>query len=314
MPARLLPRRLRFWGDALNVWGGMKVSARIGGLLALAVVLGGCRTSVPEAGGRVAVIASFYPLAEFAQRVGGDRVRVTMLVPSGVEPHDYEPTPREIAALTRARVVIYNGAGFEPWLVRLLPEVAGRAVIVNTTQGLPLVEMDPHVWLDPLLARQQVERIAQGLIRADPAGRRRYETNANEVSRQLRELHARFSTVLAGCQRTEILTSHAAFGYLARRYGLTQIAISGLAPEAEPAPARLKELVETARRHDVEVIYVETLVSPRFAEVVAREVGAKVRTLNPIEGLTSEERREGKNYFTVMNGNLTQLAQGLDCR
>lgn len=301
----------------------MRVRGRIAGLLAAAVMLAGCRTAAPATDGRLAVIASFYPLAEFAERVGGARVRVSTLVPAGVEPHEYEPTPGEIVALKRAGVVIYNGAGFEPWLMRLLPEVPEGTVIVNATAGLPLIEshddqarsgVDPHVWLDPVLAQRQVERIAQGLIHADPPGRPVYQENVKAVTRQLQELHERFSTVLARCRRKELLTSHAAFGYLAKRYGLRQISISGFTPEAEPTPARLRALIETARRHDVKAIYMETLVSPRVAEVVAREVGATARTLNPIEGLTPAERRAKKNYVTVMHENLTQLADGLDCR
>lgn len=295
---------------------------RIAGLLASVVLLAGCRTAVPATDSRLAVIATFYPLAEFAQRVGGARVRVSTLVPPGVEPHEFEPTPGEIVALKHARVVIYNGAGFEPWLTRLLPEVPGGTVIVNATAGLPLIRLnnrdrsgvDPHVWLDPVLAQQQVERIAQGLIRTDPAGRSVYEENVKAVTRQLAELHARFAIVLDRCRKKELLTSHAAFGYLARRYGLRQISISGLTPEAEPSPARLRALIETARRYDVKAIYTETLVGPRTADVIAKEVGATVRTLNPIEGLTPAERRARKNYVTVMHENLTQLADGLDCR
>jgi zinc transport system substrate-binding protein len=285
--------------------------------LGLILAVSGCtRPRVPA--DRLAVVATFYPLFEFAQRVGGDRVDVHTLVPSGVEPHDFEPTPQDVVALTNARVVIYNGAGFEPWLEKLLPEVPSTAVKVNTAAGLSLTReaegVDPHVWLDPILAGQQVEAIVRGLSEADPDGAERYHTNGTRVVSDLHALNDRFAGTLAACRRHTFITSHAAFGYLARRYGLTQVSISGLSPEGEPSPARLKEIVREARRSGTRVVYYETLVSPRVAEVIAREVGARVAVLNPLEGLTADEQRDGRNYFTVMDENLRALADGLDCR
>jgi zinc transport system substrate-binding protein len=286
-------------------------------LVLILAVLGCTRPGTPTE--RLPVVVTFYPLFEFAQRVGGDRVAVRVLVPAGVEPHDFEPTPRDVAALTHARVVIYNGAGFEPWLEKLLPEAPAAAVKVNTARDLPLYRgrdggLDPHVWLDPVLAARQVESIVRGLSGADPEGRGTYEAHGRRVVDDLKALNTRFATSLSTCRRRTFITSHAAFGYLARRYGLTQVSISGLSPEAEPSPARLKEIVQEARRSGTQVIYYETLVSPRVAEVIAREVGARVTVLNPLEGLTADEQRDGHNYFTVMDENLRALADGLDCR
>ncbi len=265
------------------------------------------------------VEATFYPLAEFTQRIGGGRVDVRTLIPPGAEPHDYEPTPKDVVALKRARVVVFNGAGLEPWLTRLLPEVSAAAVQVNATEGLPLVTrgsaggVDPHVWLDPMLAREQVARILAGLARADPRGRPEYEANAAALDLELRALHLRYERALAGCARTEFIATHAAFGYLARRYGLTQIAITGVTPEAEPPPARLVEVILLARQRGIPVVYFEPLDGPRLAEAVAREAGARVAPLNPLEGLTLEQERGGDNYFTVMYANLTGLVEGLGC-
>ena len=294
-------------------------------LVLAAAVVSGCRPA-SDPTGRLPVIATFYPLYEFASRVGGERVAVRSLVPAGVEPHDFEPTPQDVAALTQARVLIYNGAGFEPWVEKLLPEVPASTVRVNATRGLPLVRgvreeegasrraLDPHVWLDPVLAAQQVDRIVEGLAKADPDGRAIYMANGAKVKSELDALHRRYTSTLATCRHREFITSHAAFGYLARRYALTQVSISGLEPESEPSPARVKQIVQAARRTGARVIYYETLVSPRVAEVIAREVGAKVAVLNPIEGLTADEQRRGQNYFTVMDANLAALAAGLDCR
>ncbi|HEY3247826.1 MAG TPA: zinc ABC transporter substrate-binding protein [bacterium] len=296
---------------------------------ALAVVLGLLAAAcAPRAGppNTLAVIATFYPLYEFAQRVGGDRVAVRVLIPAGVEPHDFEPTPRDVAGVAGVRVLIYNGAGFEPWLEKLLPEVPPSAVRVNTTRGLPLRSgfrgaeggsapaEDPHVWLDPVLASRQVDAIIEGLSAADPGGRGAYAANGARVKADLEALHQRFASTLAHCRRRTFITTHAAFGYLARRYALMQISISGLSPETEPSPARLKQIVQEARRAGVEVIYYETLISPRVAEVIAGEVGVHTAVLNPIEGLTSEEQRRGSNYFRVMDENRRTLGSGLGCR
>ncbi len=270
----------------------------------------------------VPVVASFYPLSEFTRRVGGDRVTVRTLVPAGVESHDYEPTPRDVVALTRARVIVYNGAGFEPWLRRLLPQLPGPVVKINATDGLPIQRgtsggragpPDPHVWLDPVLAQRQVDLILAGLIRADPAVRAAYEPNAAAYKGRLGALHERIARTLGPCRKKVIVVSHAAFGYFAARYGLTQIAISGLEPSEEPSPARMRDLLKVIRKHSVKVIYYETLVSPRVAAAIAREVGARTLVLNPLEGLTDKEQRAGKDYLSIMEDNLRSLVAGLDC-
>lgn len=315
------------------VWGEyaafMTVTLRAALVLGagLSVMIAGCSSSAQPTTS-LTVVVTFYPLQHFVQRIGGTRVDVRVLVPPGAEPHDYEPTPQDVVALRHARVVVFNGAGLEPWLTRLLPEMPASAVRVNATEGLPLITrepgnkgarerdalVDPHVWLDPVLARDQVARILAGLVRADPGGRSEYQANAAALDLELRALHGRFEEALVYCGRREFIATHAAFGYLARRYGLTQIAITGLTPEAEPPPARLAEVVDVARRQGIPTVYYEPLDGPRLAEAVAREAGARVAPLNPLEGLTLAQEREGDNYFTVMHENLTGLIAGLDCR
>jgi len=288
----------------------------------LTIILGlaaGCGAA-PDRGGPLPVVASFSTLAEFSQRIGGPRVAVTNLVPAGMEPHEYEPTPQDLIRLKRARVVVYNGAGLEPWVEKLRPEIASTAVQVNASAGLPLITeepahaVDPHVWLDPLLAREQVRRILAGLVQADPAGRGAYESRAAELDRELLAVHRRFTEALAQCARREFVTTHAAFEYLARRYGLTQVAIVGLSPQAEPSPARLAEMTAFVRRHRIPVIFYNVLDGPRLAEVVAREAGVGTAVLNPLEGMTVDAQRAGSNYVTVMNENLAGLVNALGCR
>ena len=291
----------------------------------MVVAVLGC-AGAPRAQGVLPVVVTFYPLQEFAQRVGGERVRVVTLVPPGAEPHDYEPRPQDITALHAAHMVIFNGAGLEPWLEKLRLEFPTGGVVVNASDGLPLVKgvdegeagepparFDPHVWLDPLLAARMVTNIQKGLQDADPQHGELYSANASKLEEQLLALHNEFAATLRGCRQKEFITTHAAFGYLARRYALAQVPISGLSPEAEPAPSRLRELVHLARAHDIKVVYYETLVSPRVAEALAREVGARVLVLNPLEGLTGEELRQGQTYFTVMHENLRHLVDGLGC-
>ena len=275
------------------------------------------------------MVASLYPLADFTRHVAGDRAVVTSLVPPGVEPHDWEPSPRDVAEVRKASVFVYSGAGFEQAADRILKELAGGAgpVPVDASAGLPLLEApaeggraparrakDPHVWLDPLLAQRQVDAIAEGLARVDPAGARAYQDNAAAYRARLGELHDAFTAGLARCARREVVTPHAAFGYLTTRYGLVQVPIMGIAPESEPSPADLARLVRFARQRGVTHIFFESLVSPRVAETLARELGAQTLVLNPVEGLTREEAAAGKDYLALMRTNLEHLRAGLSCR
>jgi zinc transport system substrate-binding protein len=283
-------------------------------VLVLGTGLGRPASAAPA---RLAATASFYPLYEFAVQVGGDRVAVRNLVPAGVEPHDHELTPRDIAGIHTSRVLIYNGAGFEPWVQRLLPQVPARVVRVNASEGLPVRTArgapDPHVWLDPILAQRQVDNIAAGLSRADPAGRPLYDARAAVYKGRLQALHARTQRALAPCRKRVFVASHDAFGYFAARYGLSAVTISGLEPETEPSPAKLREILRIVRQHDIRVIFYETLVSPRVAATIAREIGARTLVLNPIEGLTTAEIGQSKGYLSIMDDNVRHLTQALDC-
>lgn len=283
-------------------------------LVLAALAAAACQQS-SEPGGRPAIVASVFPVYEFTRQIAGDRARAVLLVPAGVEPHDWEPSPRDIALVGRARVFVYNGAGLEPWAARLVREIEGKgtAVVIATT-GIPLVAGDPHVWLDPVLARSEVETIHAALDRADPAGAAAYADNARAFSAKLAELNDRFEAGLRDCARREIVVSHAAFGYLARRYRLEQVPVMGLAPESEPSPAALAAIARLARERKITTVFFETLVSRRLADTLAAEVGARTLVLNPVEGLTREEAAAGKGYLDLMAANLASLREGLGCR
>lgn len=293
------------------------MSRRVLLALALAVLTAGCQQAPPS--GKPLVVASFYPLYEFSREIAGDRAEVVSLVPPGVEPHDWEPSPQSVLEVKKARLFVYNGAGFEPWVDKLVKEVAdGKTVIARTTDGIDLLTtegaIDPHVWLDPVLAQAQADAIRAGLEQVDPANAAVYAGNARALKARLARLDEAFAAGLRDCARRDIITSHTAFSYLARRYRLTQVPVMGLAPESEPSPAELAAIVTLARRAKASHIFFETLVSSRLAETLAREIGAKTLVLNPVEGLTKEEAAAGKGYVALMEANLENLRMGLGCR
>jgi zinc transport system substrate-binding protein len=287
------------------------VISRIVLILVLWTVAAGCGSNSGD-GGRTTVVAAFYPLAYAAERVGGAAVAVDNLTPPGSEPHDLELAPRTVERIVRADVVLYLGHGFQPAVSDAVKQAQGKTV--DLLAGLPLDEApageegltaDPHVWLDPVLFGQITERI--GAVLHAPG-------RADSLVADLRRLDAEYRQGLAHCARKEFVTSHAAFGYLARRYGLIQVPITGLEPESEPTARQLADVVKLVRRTHATTIFFETLVSPRLAKTVAREVGARTAVLDPIEGLTPTEQTRGENYLSLMRQNLAALRRALACR
>jgi zinc transport system substrate-binding protein len=264
----------------------------------------GCRESGDHSGSRETVVASFYPLAFAAEQVGGEAVSVENLTPPGAEPHDLEVSPSDVSKIKSADLVLLLGHGFQPQL----EDAAGSGPDVVALLDTPALDLhpdgDPHVWLDPIRYLKIVERL--GAVLRRPAA-------ASRLLARLSKLDREYRRGLADCARRDIVTSHEAFAYLAERYGLHQIAITGLNPEAEPTPQALRETVEVVRASHATTVYFERLVSPRLAETVARETGTKTAVLDPIEGLTDTERKQGANYFTLMRTNLHALETGLGC-
>jgi zinc transport system substrate-binding protein len=268
--------------------------------------------------GKVKVAASFYPVYEFARAVGGDRIDALYMVPAGTEPHDWEPTPRHIQMLNEANLFIYSGAGMEHWVDKTIQSLDNKAIpVVEASAGFDLIKgaegWDPHVWLDPLGVVHEVERIRDGLIKADPAGQATYEANASAYIAKLKALDQEFKAGLSQCGKQQFYTTHAAFGYLARRYRIDQHPIMGLTPDAEPKPRELAAIVADARQSGIKYIFFETLVSDKVAKMVAQEIGAKTLVLNPFEGLTAEEIKAGMDYLSVMRANLTNLKTAMEC-
>jgi len=273
-------------------------------------------------GGRVGVVASFYPLQFVAERVGGDLVRVQNLVKPGAEPHDLELQPSQVAAIIDADLVLYL-SGFQP----SVDDVAGQqppaktldvadiaaldAAATSVAIQVEPAEKDPHVWLDPTRLAATGLAVADRLAQIDPVHAGDYQAKAESLRGQLTALDGEYARGLANCVRRDIITSHAAFGYLASRYDLTQIAVTGLSPDEEASPERLAEVAQTARETGATTIFFETLVSNRVAQTVAEEIGAKAAVLDPIEGL---EPGSTGDYFSIMRSNLTTLRSALDCQ
>ncbi|MGF7228713.1 MAG: metal ABC transporter solute-binding protein, Zn/Mn family [Candidatus Saccharibacteria bacterium] len=269
----------------------------------------------------VHVVASFYPLYDFATEVGGAHVSVTNITPPGAEPHDYEPAPQALVGAQQSNVFVYDGGTMEPWVSKFLGDYhnvaikasTGIALHVGTVDGVQNAK-DPHFWLDPVLAQQIVRTIRDGLIKADPNHRVDYTKNAANYITQLQKLDRDYQAGLANCTQHTIITSHDAFSYLADRYGFTSDAIAGLSPDEEPSAGKLAELSQLARTDHINYIFFESLVSPRLADTIAREVGAKTIVFDPLEGLTNVAQKEGKNYVSVQRDNLANLRTALACR
>ncbi len=285
------------------------------------------RDSARSAGNRVEVTASFYPLYFFAQEIGKEHINVVNITPAGSEPHDFEPTGRDIARIESSDILILNGVGFEPWYEKIKHDLSEqRITVIETGNGLELLEdlnhdghageiiSDPHVWLSPVYASQQVEQIKNALIQTDPQNTEFYEANARDLLDRLEKLDLEFREGLNNCKHSSIVTSHAAFAYLAHEYGLRQVPISGLTSEEEPSSQKLAQVARFAKQNQIKYIFFERLVSPKFSDTIAHEVGAQTLVLDPLEGLSEENIKNGKSYFTVMQENLQNLQTALECQ
>ncbi|PYI55257.1 ABC transporter substrate-binding protein [Paenibacillus flagellatus] len=303
-------------------------------MLLLAVFMTGCgKSTVTLSEGKVNVVTTFYPLYDFASRIGGDRVNVVNLVPAGVEPHDWSPKSRDLANMGKAQLFLYNGAGFEGWVHDFLDSLNKDSglTVVEASEGIELLhgvpheddghgheheheddsDVDPHVWVSPKSALKMAENVKNGLVRADAANQAYYEANYETLKKQLSDLDAKFTDALAKAGKKEIVVSHQAFGYLARDYGLTQMPIMGLAPDAEPTAQDLKEINKFVKEHQVKYIFFEELVSDKLAKTLAKDAGIETLVLNPVEGLTEEQINAGEHYVTVMENNLQNLLKAL---
>ncbi|MFF9378651.1 metal ABC transporter substrate-binding protein [Streptomyces griseoluteus] len=293
--------------------------------------LSACSDSSAASGdtGKFDVVASFYPMAYLAERIGGDHVHVTTLTSPGQEPHDLEISPRQIGGLERSDAVLYL-KGLQPSVDKAVDQSPVRTKIDaatlttleehGTEAGGHAAEheghdhegengKDPHIWLDPVRYAEVARGVGRAFEKADPDHAADYKKNTAALVEQLDELNTDFKEGLAHTRSKVFITTHAAFGYLAERYGLTEEAISGLDPESEPSGARVRELQGLARADGVSTVFYETLVSDKTAKTVAGDAGLKTDVLDPIEGITKKSR--GQDYLAVQRANLKALQSAL---
>ena len=341
--------------------------------LLFTAVFVGCGTEASDESvdpNKLQVMASFYTMYDFAQKIGGEHVQVTCMVPSGTEPHDWEPSTKDITRMEQADVFIYNGAGMEHWISDVLAGLSNKKMIsVEASQGVSLLrsaeeeeshdheaahadedeedshdheaahadeegedghdhehehdhehghghdhehgEYDPHVWLDPMNAKQEMQNICAAFSEADPEHRAEYQANYEKWAKQLDELDETYQTALKNLSERNIVVAHEAYGYLCRRYNLTQVSIEGMSPDSEPDPGRMADIIDFVRANNVRAIFFEELSGSRTAETVAAETGVKLLTLSPLEGLSDRQEETDGDYFSVMEENLQQLTEAL---
>lgn len=302
-------------------------------LVALAMFIVGCGGEKQSVSDKLQVAASFYPMAEFARNVGGDKAEVFVLVPDGAEAHDWEPSPSDLSRLGKAQVFVYNGV-VEPWAKQALTALSERKILAVQT-GLGLYEragetheeehhhhdhgcahgkQDPHVWISPKKAIKQVERITAVLCEADVKNAKYYQDNSAKYVEQLKALDIQLTNLAKNAPRKVFVTAHAAFGHLADDYGLKQLAVNGLSPHAEPTPADLQRLIKVVQEENVRYVFFETLTDPKLAKLVADETGAEISVLDPLEGLNEEGRKNKLDYLQIMQRNIHNLQIALNAK
>ena len=279
----------------------------------------------PDNNTKLKVVTSFYPLYEFTKAVGGEKIDLTTLIPFGVEPHDWEPSPQKISELQNADLIIYNGIGFDSWL----KDSIDNSKLVDVSDGVHLIELkqedkgsttnvkssfDPHIWLDPMIAKNISKSISSYLIKLDPANSDYYKQNTNQFAEQLDLLDNQIKKSLSDCKLNEFISFHEAFQYLANRYGLTQYSVQGLSPEGEILPQQISKIISLAKNLNITTIYSEDLKDPRLAEILASEIpNGNVLLLSPIEGIDKVEQENNVSYIDKMKTNIDNLAIGLGC-
>ncbi|MGB3160601.1 MAG: metal ABC transporter substrate-binding protein [Carnobacterium sp.] len=300
------------------------------GLLLLVSACGNTDSQVEE-NGKLKVVTTFYPMYDFTKNIVQDKADVSLLIPAGTEPHDFEPSAKMVASIENADVFIYNSEEMETWVPSTLEAVDTRKVtIINASKGIEFIEnidsedenhedvgedhqhsVDPHVWLNPMLAKAEVKNIQTGLAKVDQENASFYQKNAKEYNEKLDQLDQEFKTAFKNAENRTFVTQHAAFAYLAKQYNLTQVSISGLSSETEPSPSKLAELSKYAKENDVRYIYFENNTSSKIAETLAAEANIELAVLDPIEGVTKKEQEVGTDYIQVMKNNLESLKKSI---
>ncbi|WP_171004889.1 metal ABC transporter substrate-binding protein [Enterococcus hulanensis] len=311
------------------------------GTVVLSVLLtacGGQEKKEASSNDKIQVMTTFYPMYEFTKQVVGNKGEVELLIPAGTEPHDFEPSAKDLAKISDADVFVYNSPELETWTDNLTDTIdTKKTEIIQASKNITLMDgaehdheeahddhdakeheedghdhdLDPHVWLDPVLAIKEVETIRDQLSKKYPEDQATFEKNAANYIDELKTLDEDYQAGFKAAKNKTFVTQHAAFGYLAKQYGLTQEAIAGISPDQEPSPSRLSELKHYVDDHQVKVIYFEENASSKVAETLSKETGVKLKVLNPLESLTEKQIKNGEDYVSVMRENLDALKESI---
>ncbi|MEG0284718.1 MULTISPECIES: metal ABC transporter substrate-binding protein [Vagococcus] len=283
--------------------------------------------------GKLEIVTSFYPMYEFTKQVTKDKANVSMLIDGGVETHDYEPSAKDMAKIQNADVFIYNSNEMETWVEAVLKNIdTSKVKVIEASKGIELLGgeeeqadhddhdhedghshvYDPHVWLDPVLAKKEVETISEGIMSVDKENSDYYKKNTEDYGNQLTELHESYVSTLKDAKNRKFVTQHTAFSYLAHEYDLEQVAISGLSPDQEPTPKELKGIQDLVKDENIQVIYTESSASEKIAKTISDATGAKLAVLNPMESVSKENRQKGEDYISIMKANLEALSLSIN--
>ena len=286
----------------------------ISGILAIlmGVMLIGCNaktetTTQKTANDKLKITVSIYPLKEFAEKIGGDKVAVTCLVPENMEPHDYEPKAKDFGSLMKSRVFVYNGLGMETWVDKVNEVIKDKnVVIVDSSTGVEVRKeeeaVDPHIWLSLKNAEIQSENIKNTLVQLDEKNKDYYEENYNKFKEELETVYNEYKPKFDTLSKKNFITGHAAFGYLCRDFGLTQKSVENLFAEGEPTPKQLEDLVKFCGENNIKTVFSESLASPKVSQTLAKEVKAEVVPI-----LTLESKEDGKNYIEAIKYDLDEI-------
>lgn len=279
---------------------------------------------------KLQVVTTFYPMYDFTKQVAQENADVSVLVPSGTDTHGFEPSAKDVAQIQEADVFVYNSAEMETWVPSILESIdTTDLIIVNASEGIELLEgshseeeeehdhdheeeghsheVDPHIWLDPVLAQEEVTNIKEGLAEADPENEATYMENTTAFQTELQQLDEEYAAAFENAENRTFVTQHAAFAYLAERYDLHQVAISGLSTDAEPSPSELTEMTNFINAQNVEYIYFGKTTSSAISETLANETDTQLAVLDPIEGITEADQEAGIDYLQAMRNNLDAL-------
>ncbi len=316
-------------GDKGLILRVVSILAVFAAIFCAVIFIGGGSNNNTKSGqtGKIKIVTTLFPLYDIAKDISGDKADVILLLPPGIEPHSFEPKPTDVVKISEADVFIYTGKFMEPWAEDIIKGVTNNKIkIVDASEGVKMIsgvfhdadepagQSDPHIWLDFDNDKKITDNILKGFIARDPANANFYIARAEDIKSKFTDLDGEYRTALGGCPKKEIFYGgHYAFGYLITRYGLEYFAAQGISPDSEPTAKDLIKLTDQIKKSGIKYIFYEELSSPKMAEIIAEETGAKMLLLNAGHNMTKDDLERGVSFFDIMRENLANLRIGLEC-